>query len=746
MKKLGYSCVILLYVWAGTAGMLISITNALQLKYQRTGVLFTVLFLCGGATLFFSAKKKYGKPVGWTILAGSIVWLFLTQSERVAGSFLYMKKIVLETVEHYLEIHLGSVSHAAESADLAMVVLGICIGGIFSYSVACMRHAWLSVLLVMLGFLVPFAVGRTPGPAETFLCLIVLPGIVSMKMNRKQSGIAAVILAGAAFGIGSLLFGTQMTRFFEEQRAHNGQWTSVLKESSGQFFEKAQGGVSDGEIGGAGSFSKKDTKQLLVTAEKRPREKIYLQGYIGDVYGDNRWKAKGETEFRKWIEKQDAKARDVRNLLYGQLEDSHLEEETIHIENIGANKAYKYIPYGGYYEKIDLIVADAYAKGKAKKYDVSYIPFSTAELKRIEKTERSLENAYFQYVLKQDTKVPKIVEKTFREEIETQIPSDNVWEIFKEVASALRKQAKYSLNPGKTPPGKDVAEYFYFENRKGYCEHFAATATLMLRMKGIPARYVAGYAINPNEFLQKEDGIYEAVVTGDSAHAWAEAYVSGVGWIPVETTPGYTESMTSDTVGETEDVGHSEVETEEPQQNEQEINEEKEEKLPQNTDTGKEKMQTDTEKKKVSITKTVYEMMGIVLVIILAIIVVWLGRRMYLVNKRRRRRKKGYNGYVRELFASLFELLVLDGKLKKGDDANEGQMMRICEFYPCVSKKMVEQMLEITYRASFGKGAVTKEEGQICLQLYRQVKREVFAKTSFWKKVWWKYWRGISLK
>lgn len=746
MKKFGYSCVTLLYVWAGIAGILISITNAFQLKYQRTDVFFIVLLLCGGAALFFQSKKKYGKSIGWAILAGSVLWLFLTQGEKLTGSFLCVKKTVLETVEHYLEIYLGSVLRTAESADLAVVVLGICVGGIFSYSVACMRHAWLSVLLVLLGILAPFAVGKTPKPTETILCLIVLPGIVSMKMNRKQSGITAVILAGAAFGIGSLLLGTQMTRFFQEQRAYNGQWTSVLKENSGQFFKKAQGGVSDGEVGGAGTFAQEDTKQLLVITEKRPQGKIYLQGYIGNAYGDNRWKAEGKTGFRNWIRQQDVKVFDVRNLLYKQLKDSRLETEKIHIENIGANKAYKYIPYGGYYEKTDSIVADAYAKGNAGKYDVSYIPFSMVDLKKVEKTESSLENAYFQYVLKQDTKVPKTVEKAFREEIETQIQADDMWGIFEEVASALEGQAKYSLKPGKTPPGKDVAEYFYFENRKGYCEHFATVATLMLRMKGIPARYVAGYAVNPNEFVQKEDGTYEAVVTGDSAHAWAEAYVSGIGWIPVETTPGYTESVTGDTVGEMGDVSHPEVETEteEPQQIEQEMNGEKEENLQQNTDAGKEKTQTDTEEK-TSITKSVYKMIGSVLAVILAITVALLGRRIYLINKRKQRRGKGYNGYVRELFASLFELLVLDGKLKKGDEADEYQMMRICEFYPGVSKEMVEQMLEIAYRASFGKGTVTKEECQLCLKLYRQVKKEVFAETSFWKKTWWKYWRGISI-
>lgn len=62
----------------------------------------------------------------------------------------------------------------------------------------------------------------------------------------------------------------------------------------------------------------------------------------------------------------------------------------------------------------------------------------------------------------------------------------------------------------------------------------------MLRMKGIPARYVAGYAVLPSAFKLNEEGEYEALVTGASAHAWAEAYVQGIGWIPVETTPGYS--------------------------------------------------------------------------------------------------------------------------------------------------------------------------------------------------------------
>lgn len=35
----------------------------------------------------------------------------------------------------------------------------------------------------------------------------------------------------------------------------------------------------------------------------------------------------------------------------------------------------------------------------------------------------------------------------------------------------------------------------------------------------------------PSAFKLNEEGEYEAVVTGASAHAWAEAYVQGIGWI-----------------------------------------------------------------------------------------------------------------------------------------------------------------------------------------------------------------------
>ena len=61
----------------------------------------------------------------------------------------------------------------------------------------------------------------------------------------------------------------------------------------------------------------------------------------------------------------------------------------------------------------------------------------------------------------------------------------------------------------------------------------------MLRMAGIPARYVTGYVIWPDDFKadSASDG-YMADVTGYRGHAWVEVYNASQGiWVPVDMTP-----------------------------------------------------------------------------------------------------------------------------------------------------------------------------------------------------------------
>ncbi len=102
----------------------------------------------------------------------------------------------------------------------------------------------------------------------------------------------------------------------------------------------------------------------------------------------------------------------------------------------------------------------------------------------------------------------------------------------------LRDGYTYSLRPGKFRTFDPLAE-FLFEKKKGYCEYFATSAAMLLRLQGVPTRYVTGYSVqegnrNGNHYVVREkDG-----------HAWIEVYIAGKGWIEADPTPpGEYEAM-----------------------------------------------------------------------------------------------------------------------------------------------------------------------------------------------------------
>ena len=78
---------------------------------------------------------------------------------------------------------------------------------------------------------------------------------------------------------------------------------------------------------------------------------------------------------------------------------------------------------------------------------------------------------------------------------------------------------------------RGVADCFAV-SRRGYCEHFATTMVVMLRVQGIPARLVEGYL--PGE----RDAAGEETIRRSRAHAWVEAWFPGYGWVDFDPTAG----------------------------------------------------------------------------------------------------------------------------------------------------------------------------------------------------------------
>lgn len=127
----------------------------------------------------------------------------------------------------------------------------------------------------------------------------------------------------------------------------------------------------------------------------------------------------------------------------------------------------------------------------------------------------------------------------------------------------LNKNYKYSLEVSDIPQDKEFVDYFLFEEKKGYCTYFATASVVMLRMAGIPARYVEGFNMTNNK---DENGLY--VVTNKNAHAWVEVLIS-----PVYNTWGVFDAVPSaPEILRTEEEKVKEKENNEVQEKPKEIN------------------------------------------------------------------------------------------------------------------------------------------------------------------------------
>lgn len=115
-------------------------------------------------------------------------------------------------------------------------------------------------------------------------------------------------------------------------------------------------------------------------------------------------------------------------------------------------------------------------------------------------------------------------------------PEMDIYQTIAWVAQFIRNAGTYQLNVDYQPADEDFALYFLNYSREGYCVHFATAAAAMYRALGIPSRYASGYRVNVPEAGVVTD------VTDQDTHAWTEVYISGIGWIPVEPTPGFGEA------------------------------------------------------------------------------------------------------------------------------------------------------------------------------------------------------------
>ncbi|MDO5381901.1 MAG: transglutaminase-like domain-containing protein [Eubacteriales bacterium] len=248
-----------------------------------------------------------------------------------------------------------------------------------------------------------------------------------------------------------------------------------------------------------------------------------------------------------------------------------------------------------YYSKLVQYNTTVYPGKTTEEYSVSgefyvspkyYSLFYNIRLKmdNAEQMKKNEEYIYHNYL-----EVPESVRKLLDSLVETHNIStyEEMAEYIEFVKKYLSDNCSYTLSPGSVPADREIVEYFLTDSNKGYCTYFATSGAMMLRYAGIPTRYCEGYVISTadmkkngksytngtvdrykagtpvnklgfsnseiEQYFTKRNLTYTNVAIYDNqAHAWAEVFLEGYGWIPVEFTPGYS-SNSSGFIGEKEE-------------------------------------------------------------------------------------------------------------------------------------------------------------------------------------------------
>ena len=334
--------------------------------------------------------------------------------------------------------------------------------------------------------------------------------------------------------------------------------------------QKSVGGTSEGKLGQTDKISFSGQTVLEVTLPQ-DSSTTYLKGYSGTSYSGHSWDRmsfENSENLSAYLDSLSASGYNPQYLTgqFWQLYDKSYMTTVIKVKNVSNAKKLIYQPYFSL-ERSGLdrreFIEDAYilAKGSteysfnsyARQRDSHFEGYGEASIylpglltpnEGVDKYAQAHDiysNVVMSVCLDAGEENNRLAYEVFGYDYFN--GSVTLYTYLQDMRDLLGDRCSYDLEAGKLSEGEDFVRKFLFDTHKGSCTHFASSAVLMLRSAGIPARYAEGFMISESDIRRGESdgkGNVTVSVKDSSAHAWAEVYISGYGWIPVEMTPGYS--------------------------------------------------------------------------------------------------------------------------------------------------------------------------------------------------------------
>ena len=601
-----------------------------------------------------------------------------------------------------------------------------------------------AVLAVMLPALMLFGM-VTFGADVSFIWI--LPVLIASVLIliysgwRKKGSLAPVMMSWAVIGtVACVLIAVAIMPGFQN-------WAAELRENVHESihekrYETKYTTLPEGDFSGYQKKEQKAQQALAVTMENP--QQLYLRGFTGAVFTGDTWEALDTEALAKnndllyWLNlnafNQNAQF-DAAAAYAG------LNQNTVTIQNIGACSYYRYVPFSlgkGTLTKPENLNTDGVFGDGERSYVYSVTAATADEIMKVlthlQLSEdpavlqyRKAESGYRQFINHYYLQVPEEIKTMLKEQW------DEIASRYGDANNLTQQQAQECalifLSRCFPEEGTPEDMELPLETAEGTTFQYATVAAMTLRYFGIPARYAEGYVIS-QEMAAGFDSGETMTVDSSCAKAWVEVYQDGIGWIPMDLTPGIGEILEDP---ESNDPNKNDSTNKDTTEKKDEEEEEEPTEQPEPTGGAMVRIILET------ILWSLLIALGIILVIFL---ILWLRRKLLLGKKEKKFQSTAVSDGIAWIYADTAVLLE-----KLGFDRGNGSMRELAkpleEKYGPEFAAQFDAVTNLNDRAMFSSNPMDEEHRKTASRFHSHVLRKLKSELKWYKRLLLKWVRCL---
>lgn len=522
------------------------------------------------AGVFYAKRNKIKRPeLLLPCIAGAAAFIcVLFRRMLMGGLSYYLSRLALAMTEATGKIYLGYDDGPAQYGHVqCFTVLIAAITAYAAFKAVKGKTCFMAVVMTLTAAAATALDGHWTGASLAFafaMLLLIIYRQEKMCRNFDIKHLAAIALVPLA--VCMTVSGAAAFLKADGWAYDDGPGDYVRETLHRLKYEKAENPMPEGRLEKALEFIPDGEAALEISMDKW--EPAYLKGYVGEVYDGGSWKKADRKTYREdrdlfyWLHKSGFFGQGQVSAAQNTIENA--EKGRLDVSILSGCKRYRYVPYS-LSQDIKAVcderdIGDLNVENK-KNVSTYSVYFSTDSVKNSYLIQKKLDEKQKQLDENRDSVGDELssylkAEGAYRQQVYARylyIPDEaadvlenclgpaeklSTTEAKARILEYMTENISYSQEPGGPKDEKDFLRYFLEQNKKGYSVHYATAAALMMRYYGIPARYAEGYIITSDDISGMEEGS-TLEVYGNRAHAWAEYYLDGVGWIPFETVPEY---------------------------------------------------------------------------------------------------------------------------------------------------------------------------------------------------------------